>query len=175
MRSQVSRAFGALVAVAGATLPVAATAATATGTFNVTANVPATCRVTATSNVAFGVYDPTAATNLQANGSVNIACTRNTAITSIDLNNGVNVAGVTRRMRNGADFIPYNLFKPASNAAGAACAYTTAWTTGAVNGLVPTAAPSNAARVYNVCGQTAQGQDVGTGAFSDTITVTVNY
>lgn len=162
-------------AVSAFAVPTAAAAATATGTVNVTANVTAVCLVSATTNVAFGAYDTTVATNLLANGSISIACTKNTAITSIDLNNGVNASGTIRRMTNGTDFITYDLYKPSGVAPGAACAYTAAWTTGTTNGLVPVAAPSNAPRVFNVCGQTAQGQNVGTGAYSDTVTVTVNY
>lgn len=164
------------VVVAGAlSSPSAALAAVATGTFQVTANVTATCLVSSTSNVAFGAYDTTAATNLQQTGSVSVRCTKNTAITSIDLDLGANASGATRRMTNGTDFIAYELYKPASAVPGAACAYTSVWGTGAVNGLVPAAAPNNAARTFNVCGQTTQGQDVGAGNYADTVTVTVNY
>ncbi|MGE5792093.1 MAG: spore coat U domain-containing protein [Bacteroidota bacterium] len=165
----IAAALGALV------LPSAAPAATATGSFQVTANVTATCLVSSTSNVAFGAYDTTVATNLQATGTVSVTCTRNTAITSIDLNLGVNASGATRRMTDGTDFITYELYRPASAVPGAACAYTAVWGSGAVNGLVPAAAPSNAARTFNVCGQTTQGQNVGAGSYADTVTVTVNY
>jgi spore coat protein U domain-containing protein, fimbrial subunit CupE1/2/3/6 len=170
-----TRAAAIAAAVGALTLPSTAPAATATGSFQVTATVAATCLVSSTSNVAFGAYDTTVATNLQATGTVGITCTKNTAITSIDLNLGANPTGATRRMTNGTDFITYELYKPSTVTPGAACAYTTVWGTTAVNGLVPAVAPSNAARSFNVCGQTTQGQNVGTGAYVDTVTVTVNY
>ena len=165
----IAAALGALAA------PFAAPAATATGSFQVTASVTATCLVSSTANVAFGAYDTTVATNLQATGTVSVTCTKNTAVTSIDLNLGANASGATRRMTDGTDFISYELYKPVSAVPGAACAYTTVWGTGAVNGLVPVAAPSNAARTFNVCGQTTQGQNVGAGSYADTVTVTINY
>src|SRR3546814_13766420 len=65
------------VAIASTGLFVAGTAAAAnspaTGSFNVTANVQGSCRVTSTSDIAFGTYDPAdvnASTPLDQNGSV---------------------------------------------------------------------------------------------------------
>src|SRR5262245_37146974 len=108
-----ARAAAIAAAVSALALPSAAPAATANGSFQVTATVSATCLVSSTSNVAFGAYDTTVATNLQATGTIGITCTRNTAITSIDLNLGANAAGVVRRMNaGGADFIAYELYKP---------------------------------------------------------------
>ena len=167
---------GAIAAVVGAlVLPSAALAATAIGSLTVNASVAATCRVSSTSTVSFGAYDPTASSNLQVAGAIAIACTKNTAIISIDLDNGLHVSGTTRQMSDGTDVIAYQLFKPSTNAAGAACAYTTAWTTGTTNGLVPPLAPDNSPRSFNVCGQTTQGSNVGVGAYTDTVQVTVNY
>lgn len=164
-----------LLGAAAAFAAACAYAATATSTFNVTATVNANCTLGST-NVAFPTYDPLGAGNIQGTGTLTLTCVKGTAPVSIDLNLGLNASGSTRRMNaGGADFITYELYQPTSNAAGAACAYTTVWGTGVLNGLVPTAAPSKAPRTYNVCGQTTQGQDVGAGSYSDTITATVNF
>ena len=171
-----SNGLAGLLGASAVLAAACAYAATATSNFQVTATVNANCTLTST-NVAFGVYDPLGSTNIQATGTLTLTCVKGTAPTSIDLNLGLNASGSTRQMKatSSADVIPYELYKPVSNAAGAACAYTAVWGTGAANGLVPVAAPSKAPRIYNVCGQTTQGQDVSADSYSDTIQATVNF
>src|SRR3546814_7485830 len=74
------------VAIASTGLFVAGTAAAAnspaTGSFNATANVQGSCRVTSTSDIAFGTYDPAdvnASTPLDQNGSVSVRCVKGIA------------------------------------------------------------------------------------------------
>lgn len=151
--------------------------ATATGTLSVTATVAANCTLS-TTPVSFGAYDPLGTGTANATGTVSIACVKGTAPTSIDMSLGANPSGATRRMRGAAatpDLISYELYKPSTVTPGAACAYTAVWGTGAANGLVPTAAPSKAARTYNVCGSVTLGQDVGVDSYSDSVTATVNF
>src|SRR3546814_12313813 len=76
------------VAIASTGLFVAGTAAAAnspaTGSFNVTAHVQGSCRVTSTSDIAFGTYDPAdanASTPLDQNGSVPVRCVKGIADT----------------------------------------------------------------------------------------------
>jgi spore coat protein U-like protein len=164
-------------AVAAALLGSAslASAATATANLTVTATVNTNCTI-ATTAVAFGVYDPNAAAPLDATGTVSIACTKGTAPT-IGLGLGLFPSGVVRQMNDGgANRLTYELFQPASNAVGAACAYTVVWgTTIGTNTLAPVAAPSKASRSYNVCGRIAAGQDPTAGAYIDTVVATVNF
>ncbi len=168
-------AFAAFVGATTAFAAACAYAAQATSQFQVTANVAASCTLGST-NVAFGAYDPLGAGNIQATGTLTLTCVKGTAPTSIDLDNGTSgsrqMTGVTP---GNTDVITYELYKPTSNAAGAACAYTTVWGAGAINGLVPTPAPSKAPRTYNVCGQAALGQDVSADNYSQTITATINF
>ncbi len=181
--------FLALLAVLGiAALPHVADAATSTTTFTVNVTVPTSCTITAT-NVNFGTYDgananATAAAN--ANGTVSATCTQGTAPT-IGLGAGANASSTQRRLKDSnTDYISYNLLQPSSSTPGAACNYGsgTAWgdgttgTTGTVFSL--TAAPSKAARAYNVCGVIPAGQDVpvnGTGnvSYNDTVTATITF
>jgi spore coat protein U-like protein len=167
--------LAALIGTAAAFAAACAYAAQATSQFQVTATVNANCTLGST-NVAFAPYDPLGTGNIQATGTLTLTCVKGTAPISIDLDNGVSG---TRQMAGAApgntDVITYELYKPTSNAAGAACAYTAVWGTGATNGLVPTAAPSKAPRTYNICGQAALGQDVSADSYSQTITATVNF
>jgi spore coat protein U-like protein len=174
-----------LVALAGAAatlggLSSIANALQATTTFTASATVFSNCTISAT-NLSFGTYDPLSASANNATGTVTITCTKNAAST-IGMDNGANFAAATRNMKSGAgDLIAYSLGQPPSNAVGAACTFpaATAWTTSGAGLFTPAAAPSKAARTYNVCGTAAPGQDVpGSVAgvlYSDTVTASVNF
>ncbi|RYY52801.1 MAG: hypothetical protein EOO24_64840, partial [Comamonadaceae bacterium] len=68
----------------------------------------------------------------------------------------------------------YNIYQPATNTPGAACAYTTVWGVGSA-ALTTTAAPSTAARSYNVCGRLPGSQDVPIGSYTDNVAVTIAF
>ena len=90
-----------------------AQAATATGQFNVTLTLQAECRLTSTSNVAFGTAG-VITTPLTATGSVAVQCT-NTTPFNVGLNAGTGSgATVTNRlMTGGAATIGYALYRDA--------------------------------------------------------------
>jgi spore coat protein U-like protein len=52
---------------------------------------------------------------------------------------------------------------------------TVIWGTAGANVFTPTSPASKAARTYNVCGRIAANQDVGVGAYSDTVVASVNF
>jgi len=157
-----------LVAVAPA-----AFAGSATNPLTLSATVINNCSITTTA-VAFGNYDPLSASPNQASGTVVIACTKNAA-PSIWLGNGNNYSS-NRRMTDGTNFMNYEIYQPASNAAGAACAYTQRWgQTVGTDVFTPTASPGKAARTYNVCGQITAGQDLAAATFNDSVLATVNF
>ena len=147
----------------------AAFAATATANLNVSASVSAVCTIT-TSPVAFGAYDPVsanAATDLNANGTVTVACTKGAAAT-IDLGNGGNFLGGSRRMSSGTDFLNYALYKDAAR--------TQVWGTGLAGGTTAAYnAASKAPTAITVYGTVPQAQDVTVGAYSDVVVATINY
>jgi spore coat protein U domain-containing protein, fimbrial subunit CupE1/2/3/6 len=158
-----------------AILSVPAKAGTATNSLTVQANVANNCKVTA-ATLNFGAYDPVVAnatTDLTAQQALTINCTKDTAATSIDLDNGIHASGAQRRMTNGSDNLNYNLFKDSAR--------TSNWTTGAVNGVVPDASTSKNTALTSggnpivVYGTVPQNQDVSAGSYSDTVTITINF
>ncbi|RYY99715.1 MAG: SCPU domain-containing protein [Comamonadaceae bacterium] len=160
-----------LMIVLGLGLAAAGASAQTTGNIAVTARVEAVCQVTSTGAMAFGMYNPMSATAKDTAGSVSVACSQG-SMPHMTLDNGAQPSGVQRRMVAGGNYLNYDVFKPASNAAGAACAYTAPWDTA---GLTGTAAPSIAARSYNICGRIPSGQDVPQGDYADTVVVNVTF
>jgi spore coat protein U-like protein len=157
----------------------AANALQSTTTFTVSATVLSNCTISAT-NLSFGTYNPLSASVNNATSTVTITCTKNGAST-IGMDNGLNFAA-TRNMKSGAgDLIAYSVGQPPNNTPGTACTFpaATAWTTSGAGLFTPAAAPSKAARTYNVCGTIAAGIDVpGSVAgvlYSDTVTASVNF
>ena len=152
-----------------------AASAQTTGNIVVTANVVAACNVTVT-NLAFGNYDPLAIGNLNGAATASIACSLG-AVPVISLGAGANLVGAQRRMAQAGTFLNYGLFQPLSAVPNAACAYTTAWGDGGAFGtaFTTTAATSLAVRAYNICGQIPAGQNIGVGAYTDTVAVNITF
>lgn len=162
-----------LIAAALIASSSAAMAATTSGNVAVTATVGANCILT-TVGITFGVYDPLSATPKTGTGQVQLVCTVG-ATPSVAIDNGLNVSGAQRRMvSGGSNYLNYDVFTPTTNAAGAACAYTTAYPTTAP-GFALTAAPSTASRSYNVCGQVPAGQSAPNGSYTDTVQATITF
>jgi spore coat protein U-like protein len=152
-----------------------AVAATATSNFTVTATVVASCTISTTA-IGFGNYDPVVAnatTPVDANGTVTVACTSG-ASTTIGMSQGANQTGTStaaapaRQMASGAtNRMRYDLYQDPARA--------TVW------GDVGTAAAetynstSKAATILNIYGRIPSGQDVVTGAYTDTVTATIQF
>jgi spore coat protein U-like protein len=160
---------------------VHAFAGSSASTLTAQTSVGTNCSIS-TVAITFGNYDPigTNLTNdLNAPGSIVIACVKGTAPT-IALGLGNNASGNTRRMfdSTAADYLTYELYQPPSNVAGAACTYpgSTVWRTSGANLFSPTSALTKAARTYFVCGTVpkAQNPSIGTN-YADTVVATVNF
>jgi spore coat protein U domain-containing protein, fimbrial subunit CupE1/2/3/6 len=151
-----------------------------TGTLTASTSVDTFCTVGATA-LAFGAYDPILANKtaaLNGTASISIACVKGTSPT-IALGLGANASGAARRMKHATKlvFLTYELFKPPSTVAGAACTFpgTVVWGSAGANLFSPGAAPSKNSRTFNVCGTVPAGQNVEVGSYSDTVVVTVNF
>lgn len=158
--------------MAAAALAVAGTASavTATTTFGVTATVLKTCSVAA-SPLGFGNYTPSTGA-LAANTTVNVKCTKTTPFT-VTLNGGSTAGGTIaqRLMTNGTDTLQYNLYTTAAFATLFGDGTTGVGVPGTGAGL----ATAVAVTVYGSLPDNAPNQAASTGAYSDTINVTVTY
>jgi spore coat protein U-like protein len=156
-----------------------ASAATATSTFTVSANVLKTCSVSAT-NLAFGNYTPGSGA-LTSTSTVSVLCTNGTAFTAA-LNAGSSTGGtVAQRLlaeSGGPGTLQYNLYTTA--------AHNTVWGDGtgssateAGTGAGMAAANAQSLTVYGQLPDNATNQAApvtgATTTYSDTITVTVTY
>jgi len=162
-RSGVSAAAGVLVTA------IACLAAPAT-------RAAVTCTASAV-GVAFGAYNPLAASPATSTGSILVSCTStNAGTTTINLtasySTGSSGTYLTRTMRNGANSLNYNLYFDA--------AYTRVRGDGTGGTQVGTATlvlrrneTGSASGV--IYGRLPAGQEVAPGAYADTITVTVAY
>jgi spore coat protein U-like protein len=141
-------------------------AATTTTTFAVSATVLTTCEVVATPLV-FGNYNPTDVSDLDAANTATVTCTTGTAYNvGLDAGTGSGATVSSRKMTSGTDLLNYTLYQDAAR--------TTVWgetigtnTVSATAGVLPT--------VHNIYGKVVNGQNVPTGSYADTITVTVTF
>lgn len=167
----------AIAAIALAGITGTAAAGSKSTPLNITATVAATCDIS-TTPLAFGSYDPTAATATNGNGTVTLTCVKGSLpVVSIDL--GANAVAAVRNMKGvGTDVLSYELYQPANNAVGTSCAGTenVVWGDGTNGSLFnATAATDTLARSYNICGRIASGQNVAADSYSDTVTAKVDF
>lgn len=148
-------------------LPLSAFSATATTTMPVTATVLNVCTVAALP-LAFGNYDPTSATATDGSSTISVLCTLSQAYT-LRLSQGVTGTAVTARKlirTSGTELLGYSLYRDSSRTLnwGVTDATDTVDATG--TGLTQT---------HTVYGRIPAGAAVAAGAYTDTVTVTVNY
>ena len=155
--------FGVLALVGSGAARLSAN--TATATLAVSATVSPNCSVTG-GTLAFGSYSPISAANTDQTGTVQVTCAKGTTAT-VGLDAGANASGSTRQMSNGSDQLAYELYKDSSR--------TSVWGNSGSEQLSLAAATSNAAQPLTVYGRIAGSQNVGLGAYSDTVTVTVTF
>jgi spore coat protein U domain-containing protein, fimbrial subunit CupE1/2/3/6 len=162
--------IGSAAAVPLALASMTASAGTANTSFNVTATVINSCKISAT-NLSFGNYDPTSATNTTGSSTISATCTKGDSFT-LALNKGLYGAFTGRIMQDGAtpaDQLVYNLYTTSG--------YTTVWGdgTGSTATVSGTGAGPGTPVVSTVYGQIAAAQNVPAGSYSDTIQVTITY
>ncbi len=151
-----------LALLAAVAFAPSALAATADATFQVSINITSTCSVAA-QDLDFGSH-PSTATNVNADGELEITCTPGTDYT-VALDAGANGGGDvnSRRMTNGTGFVPYQLYSDPGR--------TTVW--GDVSGTV-SGTGNGAAQTLPVYGRVPDA-NFPAGAYADLVTVTVTY
>jgi spore coat protein U-like protein len=157
-------------------------ATSATSSLTVSATVVSNC-VIQTDSLDFGIYDPmlaNATTPRNASANVTLACTRGSS-PSISMDLGQHESSGSRYMRittaGLSDSLRYELYQPASPAAGSGCSFPgiRLWGVSPGQTFTPMQPPSRAARSYSVCGTIPAGQGVSMGAYADTVVATVNF
>ena len=132
---------------------------------NVSAAVIANCSVS-TFALGFGNYDPLSATNLDAQTTVNVYCTKG-ATGTVSLGLGANASGAVRRMTDGTNFMTYEVYKDAGR--------TTIWNGVNTNSAVSTSKSTALNGGFIAYGRVPAGQDLPVGTFNDTLQATVNF
>jgi spore coat protein U-like protein len=159
------RLAAALLALACLIRP--AHAAQITTTFTVTATVLASCQVTA-SDLDFGNYAATSASDTAADTTVDVTCTNGTNYT-IALDGGSVAHDVAARaMSDGnSHTLSYGLYTTAG--------FTTAWGDGTASTSTVSGTGDGTAQPTTVFGRLPAGQYVPAATYNDHITVTVTY
>jgi spore coat protein U-like protein len=159
-------AAGVALAAGIVLVPQAASAATVTDTITVTANVQSAC-VVAASKLAFGNYNPTSSSNVDATATVNVTCTQGTPY-NVGLNAGTTTGGTTtlRKLNSSGHTLNYALYSDSGR--------TTNWGN-TVNTDTVAGTAGTSATAYTVYGRIPGSQNTTAGAYTDSVTVTVTY
>lgn len=120
--------------------------------------------------IAFGNYDPLSVQTLDSTGSVVYRCAQQDHNIMITLSRGGGTSYATRRMVNGTDQLFYNLYRDAAR--------TIIWgdgTTGTQAFFIGNPQANNQDLSVPIFGRIPSSQNVKTGAYTDTITVTLSF
>ena len=164
IKSVLPAAIGALALGLGSTSVFAATVTT---TFQVTADVQATCSISVAA-MNFGNYTGTITGEFGVNGDMTVVCSNGVPY-NIGLNAGLGTgATVTSRAMTGPSsaLLNYGLFQDAAHSVNWGDTVGTDTITGTGNGL---------AQTVTIFGQVSAGQFVAPGAYLDTITATITF
>jgi spore coat protein U-like protein len=143
-------------------------AASSTSNMSVSASVSANCTFSQVVPLAFGEYNGSANTPLEAASTFKISCTKN-ATATIQLNNGLYssfASGTTRAIRNVTfnDYLSYELYKDSGR--------TTVWNnTNVVTYTATTSSPAT----FSVYGRMPTHQMTQPGTYQDTVTLTATF
>lgn len=149
----------ALTAVALLALAGVSMAATKTNNLNVTASVQANCTFSSVTDVAFGDYDPTSSTPLDATGDMTFRCTKNTAYQTY-ITGTRQMVGATH-----SDNLDFELYSDSGR--------TTVYPSSAPG--VGGTASNNSPITLNIYGRIPAEQDVSVDTYSRALTATIQY
>lgn len=143
-------------------------AASNSAPLGVSAEVVSNC-VIATSNLAFGQYDPlaqNASQQLDGSAAVTMLCTRSTSA-ALSLDGGRNFVGATRTLSGTGQHVSYQLFRDAGR--------TQEWGGGLAAGMQFVSEGIHKAQQVTLYGRIPPGQEVVSGMYTDVVTATVDF
>jgi spore coat protein U-like protein len=155
-------------AIAALLCSAPASAATVGTTLAANATVTANCTVSS-SPLAFGNVNTISGSNVDGTGGLSVTCTNGTAwAASAGVGAGSGASFASRKMTSGANLLNYNLYTSSG--------YTTVWGDGTGSTATIGGTGSGSAQAVTVYGRVGSGQTtVPTGAYADTVAVTVTY
>lgn len=157
-----------LVPVAFGILAISANAATTSQSFQVTATVSAACTL-ATTGMAFGAINPSAASPSSATNTITSTCTNTTPYT-LSFGKGTGVDYATRSMAGTAgstDKLLYNIYQEA--------AFTNVVGDGTASTVTIAKVGTGVAQATTLFGRVTGSQFVKPDTYTDTIAVTLTY
>ena len=143
-------------------------AATATTSFTVSGTVVPTCSVTAAA-LSFGAAIPNPInSNVDAQSNITATCSSGAAYTiGLNAGNGAGATFAVRRLTSGPNALSYTLYTDSGRA--------TVWGDGTGGSTLFNGTGTGVAQAIPVFGRIPSGQTVPTGAYSDTIVVTLTF
>jgi spore coat protein U-like protein len=133
--------------------------------FTASANVASLCRIDTATDMAFGAAPSNFASNLDQTSAITMTCTSGTAW-NLGLDNGQNASGLTRRMKLGASFVTYELYRNSGRSL--------RWGN-TIGADTLTGTGSGTGQSVPVYGRVPVQSPVPAGSYSDKVTVTVTY
>jgi spore coat protein U-like protein len=149
-----------------ALMPGAAAAATDTDTLTVTATVISSCDVSP-ATLAFGVYNPTSSTPLDAATTISVICTNGTSYdVGLNAGSGTGATIAARKMSASSNTLTYSLYTDAARSA----LWGNTIGSNAVHGT-----GTGATQSIDLYGRVPVNQTSPVGSYTDTVTITVTY
>jgi len=125
------------------------------------------CTITTTSGVAFGSYDVLSSSPVDSTGLLHVACTLTGLLITVDLSKGNAPTYNPRFMLKGGAPLNYNLYLDPAR--------TLIWGDNTGGSSHYTSGVLVLSLDLTIYGRIPAGQDVTAGAYSDTVTATVNF
>jgi spore coat protein U-like protein len=157
-------AFAVAAGLGAGSATIPAFALEDTATLTVSASVAAVCNVQA-ATLAFGAYDPAAAGDLESTTDVAVTCTPGTTY-DVGLDGGGASDVANRQMANGPATLDYEIYRDAARTLNWGDTVAVDTVSGVGGGGVIS---------HTIYGRIPTGQFVATGAYGDTVTITVTY
>lgn len=144
-------------------------AVTAAGVMTITATVASTCSV-GTSSLAYGSVSSAAiqAGDIDRNGTVTVNCTTGSSYSvALGAGGGTGATFASRQMTSGSTLLNYSMYTTAAR--------TSVWGDGTLASATVPGTGSGAGQTITVYGRIFAGQTIPSGAYTDTVAVTVTY